>query len=201
MNLKFLRFELMAAILVTTTICYAGDIFINANPSYKRLVFGNGEIMITLDYNGKCVVSDLKINGQNVISGPEGIFSSITTPTNTYSTLKINSVPRIKTGKNTVTISNIEYGDKEAIITENWDFTITGSDIRFEIKRSIPGPLAVEEAAFPSFTFNNINTWDGAFTGYGGLAWFYLFNEKLCTYGVHSDCSIFWNSGAAGWPG
>jgi hypothetical protein len=26
------------------------------------------------------------------------------------------------------------------------------------------------------------------------LAWFYLFNEKQCTYGVHSDCSTFWNS-------
>jgi hypothetical protein len=194
MNLKSLRFELMAALLVTTTFCYAGDIFINTSPTDKRLVFGNGEIMITLDYNGKCVVSDLKINGQTVISGPEGIFSSITTSTNTYSTLKINSVPKIKTSKNTITISNIEYGDKEAIITENWDFTISGSDIRFEIRRSFPEPIAVEEAAFPSFTFNDINTWDGAFTGYGGLAWFYLFNEKLCTYGVHSDCSIFWNS-------
>lgn len=194
MNMKFLRFELMAVFLVASTVCYAGDIIISTNPSDKRLVFGNGEIMITLDYNGKCVVSDLKINGQAVISGPEGIFSSVKTSTSTYTTLKINSVPKIKTSKNAVTISNIEYGDNEEIITENWNFIITGSDIRFAIKRSFPKPLAVEEAAFPSFTFNNINTWDAAFTGYGGLAWFYLFNEKLCTYGVHSDCSIFWNS-------
>jgi len=194
MNLKFLRFELIAAFLFNTICCYAGDIFIKNNQPDKVLVFGNGEIMITLDYNGKCVVSGLNIGGQNVISGPAGIFSSLTTSTNIYSTLKLKSVPTIRTGNNTVTVNNIEYGDNEAIISEDWNFIITGSDIRFEIKRYFPKPLNVEEAAFPSFNFNNINTWDGAFLGYGGLAWFYLFNEKLCTYGVHSDCSVFWNS-------
>ncbi len=54
--------------------------------------------------------------------------------------------------------------------------------------------MVIEEAAFPSFNFNSIGTWNGAFLGYGGLAWFYLFNQKLCTYGVHSNCSVFWNS-------
>ena len=52
----------------------------------------------------------------------------------------------------------------------------------------------VEEAAFPAFNFNSMYTWNGAFLGYGGLAWFYLFNQKLCTYGVHSNSSVFWNS-------
>jgi hypothetical protein len=158
MNLKFLRFELIVASLCTSLCCYAGDIFIKNNLPDKVLEFGNGEIMITLDYNGKCVVSDLKINGQTVISGPAGIFSSITTSKNTYSTLKLISVPAIKTGKNTVTISNILYGDNEAIIKEDWNFIITGSDIRFEIKRNFPKPLNVEELHF-SFNLNNINTW------------------------------------------
>ena len=193
-NLKFIRFELLAAFLFAAIYCHAGDVFIKNNQADKSLVFGNGEIIITLDYDRKCVVSDLKVRGQTVISGPEGIFSSITTSTNTYSTLKINSIPKITFSTNTVTINNIEYGDKEAGIKEDWKFVITGSDIRFEIKRNFPKQLAVEEVALPSFSFNNINTWDGAFTGYGGLAWFYLFNGKLNTYGVHSDCSVFWNS-------
>jgi hypothetical protein len=29
---------------------------------------------------------------------------------------------------------------------------------------------------------------------FGGLAWFYLFTDKLFTYGVHSTFSAFWNS-------
>ncbi len=79
-------------------------------------------------------------------------------------------------------------------VTENWKFLITESDIKFDIERNFPKSINIEEAAFPSFNFNNINTWNGAFLGYGGLAWFYLFNQKLCTYGVHSNSSIFWNS-------
>ena len=35
MNLKFLRSVLMAAFLVTTTVCNAGDIFINTSPTDK----------------------------------------------------------------------------------------------------------------------------------------------------------------------
>ena len=54
--------------------------------------------------------------------------------------------------------------------------------------------MQVDEAAVPVFNFDSINTWEGAYQGYGGLAWFYLFNEKLNTYGVHTRSSDFWNS-------
>jgi hypothetical protein len=194
MNLTCHRFGIIILFLFTGLLCKAGDIVIKNNPQDKVIIFGNGKLMITLDYNGKCNISDLNVNGQSVISGPAGIFSAIKTSTDTYSTLKLTSAPTVKTGNNTVTVSNIKYGNKDEIVIENWNFLMTGSDIKFDIERNFPKPLSIEEAAFPSFNFNNINTWNGAFLGYGGLAWFYLFNEKLCTYGVHTDCSTFWNS-------
>ena len=194
MEHKFSREAIVVLFLFTFLKCNAGNIIINNNPSASEIVFGNSKIMITLDYKGKCNISSLAVNGQSVISGTEGIFSSIKTSTGTYSTLNLTSVPSIKTGNNTVTVSNIKYGNNEDVIIEKWNFLISESDIRFDIERDFPKPLHIEEAAFPSFNFNNINTWNGAFLGYGGLAWFYLFNEKLCTYGVHSDCSVFWNS-------
>jgi len=106
---------------------------------------------------------------------------------------------------NNPSASEIVFGNSKIMITLDYkgkcnisSLAVNGqsviSDIRFDIERDFPKPLHIEEAAFPSFNFNNINTWNGAFLGYGGLAWFYLFNEKLCTYGVHSDCSVFWNS-------
>jgi len=194
MNFKYCWFGLIIIFLFTGIFCYAGDIVIKNNPLDKVIIFGNSKITITLDYNGKCNISGLNVNGQSVISGPTGIFSAIKTSTDTYSTLKLTSVPTIKIGENTVKVSNIKYGNKEEIAIENWNFLITERDIKFDIERSFPKPLFIEEAAFPSFNFNNINTWNGAFLGFGGLAWFYLFNEKLCTYGVHSNCSTFWNS-------
>lgn len=193
MNNKFCRLGTIILFLFIGEFCNAGDIVINNNSSIKVITFGNARIMITLDYNGKCNISGLNVNGQSVISGPAGIFSSIRTSTSTYSTLNLTAVPIINTGKNSVSIRNIKYGSDEDRVIENWNFIITENDIRFDIERTFPKPLSIEEAAFPSFNFDNIKTWDGAFLGYGGLAWFYLFNQKLCTYGVHTDCSTFWN--------
>ena len=194
MILKCRQYGFIIIFLVSGLFCNAGDIVIKNNPLDKVITFGNSKIRITLDYNGKCTVTGLTVDGRSVISGPAGIFSEIKTSTNTYSTLKLTSIPTIKIGENTIIIGNIKYGADEETAIEKWSFLLTGNDIKFEIERIFPKSICVEEAAFPSFSFNNIKTWDGAFLGYGGLAWFYLFNEKPCTYGVHSDCSVFWNS-------
>jgi len=194
MKLQFRRSGCIILLMVTVIACSAGDIVIKNNLPDEVVTFGNSKIMITLDYNAKCAVTGLSVNGREVISGTAGIFSSIRTSANTYSTVKLISVPTAKTGEKSVTISNIKYGDNEGSVTEKWSFFITVNDISLEIERTFQKPFALEEAAFPSFSFNSINTWNGAFLGYGGLAWFYLFNQKLCTYGVHSEASVFWNS-------
>ncbi|MEI6681206.1 MAG: hypothetical protein WCO44_01185 [Bacteroidota bacterium] len=194
MQVKFHPFGLMLLFLVTGICGHAGDIVIKNRLPEKVIAFGNSSLMITLDYNGKCAITGLTVNGQTVISGPDGIFSAITTSAGTSSTLKLLSEPTLEIGENRVTIGNISYGDREQMISEKWTFILSGKNISFETERTFPKPLLAREVAFPSFNFINIKTWDGAFLGYGGLAWFYLFNEKLCTYGVHSDCSLFWNS-------
>ena len=194
MKFKYCQFGLIIVFLLTSIFCNGGDAVIKNNSLEKLITFGNSKILITLDYNGKCVITGLIVNGRSVISGSEGILSSIKTSTHTYSTRKLLSTPTVKIGENTVIISNIKYGDTAVTVLEKWNFLITETDIRIETERIFPKSIAVEEVAFPSFNFDNINTWNGAFLGFGGLAWFYLFNEKLCTYGVHSDCSTFWNS-------
>jgi len=169
---NFLRSKLITLFLLGSFFCHAGDIVINNNTVDKTVIFGNSKMRVTLDYNQKCAVSGLTINGQTVISGHAGIFSEIRTSSNTYSTLKVSTDPSITIGKNSVEIKNIKYGEGEEITIENWNFIITETDIKFEIERNLQKDIAVEEAAFPSFNFDNINTWNGAFLGYGGLAWF-----------------------------
>ena len=194
MNCKLTQTGFIILFLFLFIFARASEIEITNNTHDKVVVFGNSKLMLTLDYNEKCSVSKLIVNGQSVINTQNGIFSEITTPTGSYSTLKLESEPQIKIDKNTVQIGNILYGEGDEFINENWIFIITEDDIKFEIDRNFPKPLVIEEAAFPSFTFENINTWNGSFLDYGGLAWFYLFNQKLCTYGVHSNSSVFWNS-------
>ncbi|HZX58180.1 MAG TPA: hypothetical protein VFE54_05625, partial [Mucilaginibacter sp.] len=88
----------------------------------------------------------------------------------------------------------IKYGNDSFDIKENWMFVINDKNIKWTIERTFNKPIIAEESAAPVFNFDSINTWEGAYQGYGGLAWFYLFNEKLCTYGVHTCSSDFWNS-------
>ena len=172
----------------------SGQISISNRSADKVIVFGNSKLRITLDYALKCVVTSMEVNGEDVLSNKTGIYSEIRTSTTTYSTRKLVTSPKIATQKDKVTLSGISYGEDNTLINEVWTFYITNTDIKFDIERSVSKPFVAEEVSFPLVNFKNIQTWDGAFLGYGGLAWFYLFNEKLCTYGVHTGCSVFWNS-------
>jgi hypothetical protein len=171
-----------------------GQISISNRTADKVIVFGNNKLSITLDYDLKCVVTAMEVNGESVLSNKLGIYSAVRTSGASYSTSKLLTSPKIETKGNRVTLSGIRYGEDKALINEVWTFIITETDFRFVIERSVSEPFMVEEVSFPSVNFNSIRTWDGAFLDYGGLAWFYLFNEKLCTYGVHSGSSVFWNS-------
>lgn len=172
----------------------SGQISISNRTSDKVVVFGNSKLRITLDYDLKCVVTNMEVNGESVLSNKAGISSEICTSAAKYSTQKLVASPQIETKKDRVTISGISYGEDKTPINEVWTFSITETDIKFEIERTVSEPFLAQEVSFPLVNFKSIKTWDGAFLGYGGLAWFYLFNEKLCTYGVHTGSSVFWNS-------
>jgi len=191
-NFSVLKMTFLSVLLTISTA--KGQISISNRSADNVIVFGNGKLKVTLDYGSKCVVTGMEVNGEAVLSGTSGIYSAIRTSAATYSTLKLAASPKIKTQKNSVTLSGIRYGEDNAPISEVWTFLITETDIRFDIERTVSKPLVAEEVSFPAFNFNSINTWTAAFLGNGGVAWFYLFNEKLCTYGVHTDYSAFWNS-------
>ena len=172
----------------------AHQLVTNNDTKNKLIVFGNSKIKITIDYNQKCNISCLEVNGQKVIEGPSGIFTQIKTLNKTYSTLHLDASPKVEVTNQTVKVSGINYGNNDLKFNEVWKFTIKDNDIIFNIERTFPKSLTADEVSFPSFNFNNINTWEGAFLEFGGLAWFYLFTEKQFTYGVHSNYSAFWNS-------
>ena len=172
-----------------------GFLFITAPTRAQTLTFGNAKLQLTLDYKAKANITSLTINGEKVIDGPEGgIYSQLKTKTATYSTLHCLATPLATRTGNTVTITNIIYGDNALKITETWHFIIGKDNIKFTIDRTLSKPVLIEQASLPVFTFKSINTWEGAYMGYGGLAWFYLFNQRSETYGVHTNTSKFWNS-------
>lgn len=174
--------------------CFGQAVTINNDTTAKNIVFGNKKISITLDYNKKINISALRINGQEVIEGESGVYSAIRTKDTLYSTLHLLSVPIVKVVNNTVSIAGITYGDAGLAIQEGWIFTIGANDISLALNRTLSKSVIAEKVGLPVFIFKDMDTWEGAYQDYGGLAWFYLFNKKSDTYGVHSSSSQFWNS-------
>ena len=160
----------------------------------KSVTIRAAGLTMQLDYGDKASIASLSVNGQQVIGSADGVFTSVNVAGSTYSSLQLMSVPVLTAAKDTIRLSGIRYGDARLTISETWTFITTHQSIQWTIRRSTSRLLKVEASESPVFQFDDINTWEGAYQGYGGLAWFYLFNEKLCTYGVHTQASSFWNS-------
>ncbi len=187
-------FVLIAVFALSPEICCAQSVSVKSNPQLHTITMSNSTLKFVLDYDHQCRVSVMDVNGQNVIEGNSGIYSEIQTTGNTFSTLHLLASPQVTATHNSAEINDIIYGNQKVVIHENWKFLITSSNIKFTITRTFPESFEAQSVSFPAIDFNNINTWEGAFQGFGGIAWFYLFNEKLMTYGDHTNEAIFWNS-------
>jgi len=179
--------------IFTALLCFSTVILpfaAMAQSPAKEITISNPGISLTLDFGNKAVITSMLVKGQQVIGNINGVYTSVNIGGKSYSSLQLKASPVLSKTGNTITLSGISFGP----INESWIFTTTAKTIKWTIERCIAKPLKVEEAALPVFNFDSINTWEGAYQGYGGLAWFYLFNEKLCTYGVHTRSSDFWNS-------
>ncbi|MFI5160092.1 MAG: hypothetical protein ACHQHN_02390 [Sphingobacteriales bacterium] len=179
---------------IRLTLIFCSFILLPAVSPAQEITIRDPQIIMTLNYGAQARVTSLIVNGQKVISGSDGIYTSVNVGGTTYSSLHLKQAPRLIKNGNIIELSGITYGSDEFKIKENWLFNISGNNIKWTIERSCDKPLIADESAAPVFNFDSINTWEGAYQGYGGLAWFYLFNEKLCTYGVHTRSSDFWNS-------
>jgi len=180
--------------LFQSILLYCCIVLLPVEAMAKVETISNPRITMQLDYGDKASITSLVVNGQKVISSADGIFTSVKIGGVTYSSLHLKGTPLLVKAGNIIKLTGISYGNKNLTIKENWIFTITGKSIKWTLERSCSKPVTIEESALPTFNFDSINTWEGTYQGYGGLAWFYLFNEKLCTYGVHTRSSDFWNS-------
>jgi hypothetical protein len=184
----------LAAFLFAFQFCKAQTFSINNDRQSHVITFGNSKLKFVLRYDHECRISKMLVNGQTEIDTASGIYSEIKTLNKTITTLQLASSPEVTVSGNVINISGIKYGDDNKLINESWRFAINEPAIKFTLSRNISKAFEAESVSFPAIEFNNINTWEGAFQGFGGIAWFYLFNEKLCTYGVHTNEASFWNS-------
>ena len=117
---------LVTNFMVLSVICVAQNVTINNDIQNKRIVFGNDKISMILDYNRKANISSVTLNGQKIIEGDTGIYTTIRTKNATYSSLELLSGPSVKVTNHTITISAIRYGDKTLSINETCARPLSG---------------------------------------------------------------------------
>lgn len=139
-------------------------------------------------------IISMEVNGQPVVTNTAGIYTGVKVKGRWYSSLHLKTRPTLESHQNITRLKNIVYGNQHFSIKEDWVFTKTDGAIKWDIIRNVSQSITLEEDGLPSFNFDHLNTWEGAYQGYGGLAWFRLFDQRLCSYGVHSSSSSFWNS-------
>ena len=136
----------------------------------------------------------LSVDGREVLDDRDGMYTSVNVKGKIYASTRLKTKPVMTETAGRLVLTGIGYGDSDLTINETWTFIKKEESIQWEIERSFSKPVIVEEASMPVINFNDISTWEGAYQGYGGLAWFYLFSKSNDTYGVHTTSSDFWSS-------
>lgn len=165
-----------------------------SNDDSKKFTIQNGKIKMLLDCSAGAGITSISINGHEVVNAADGMYTSVTIGNKTYTSLQLLSKPIVVQQPSGIIIKNIKYGTEGLTVSETWNFIKSKNNIAWKITRSFSNNASLDVSASPVINFESIHTWDGAFQGYGGLAWFYLFTDKPTSYGVHSRSSSFWSS-------
>jgi hypothetical protein len=161
----------------------------------KRVVLSDASrnLVLRLNYNGRCLLDQVSVGGREVIDGNTGVCSGIKIGGQWFTTRAGIPTPEVETTSNTLTVSGIRFGGGGMEVSEVWRFTVHPDGIDWRIDRTYHTAGTLEDTYFPGWDFRDISTWTGALLGDGGVAWCKLFDQPNASYGVHSGTAAFWN--------
>lgn len=168
---------------------------IENNPGNKsvKVQDESGNLVLNIDYDRKCIISQVKIFHETPVSNDKGIFSAVKVMGKWFTTESVMKIPKAIVRKNQVTIDDIYYGAENKQFKEKWIFNTYSDYIDWTIEREYPERLTLEDMGFPQWSFNNMETWTGALLGTGGVAWSMLFNKANASYANHTGEVALWN--------
>jgi hypothetical protein len=151
----------------------------------------SGSLRLKVEYSTGCKISQLNIKGNNTLSA-SGAYTAVRTNADTFTSLNSVTELKVKKRKNSITISNIVFGNNEISVSETWIFTAYDSTISWEISRQYNKNGNLEDLAMPAWHFENPATWKGGILNTGGVVWCKYLENINDTYGVHTNGVTFW---------
>jgi len=171
-----------------------GVIQLDAERKLVTLVDGQGQLALRLNYDGRCVLDQVRVRGREVLA-ESGAASGICVNGQWFTTGSGMVTPRVCIGKNSLTVTGIRYGQPGSEIKETWHFTVQADRIIWRITRKYSSPATLDEAAFPEWDFSSLATWTGGMLDDGGVVWNKYLETPNATYGAHAGTVTFWNRG------
>lgn len=150
---------------------------------------GNMEMLI--DYSDGCFIKRLSVKGKNTLS-PSGVLTGVKVGNRLYTSRIKSDSPVVQITDNLINISHINYGDSVRI-RETWIFEVEEESITWELRRSYPDSLKVEEVYFPKWNFSDLSVWKGGIIDNGGMVWCKYLKNVDDSYGVHTGGTTYWN--------
>ncbi len=193
-----IHLSLLMALVLGLVPCPAnivlGQESIHQDPEHKLITLsdGQGQLVLRLNYDGRCVLDQVIVRGREV-AGDAGVYTGIRAGGEWFTTENI-ATPHVATTKDTLTITGIAFGPPEVQVHETWRFTVTPDGIVWRIIRKYPTDAILDDAAFPEWNFQNLSTWTGGLLDNGGVIWTKYLDAPNTTYGAHFQTVTFWNS-------
>jgi hypothetical protein len=153
-----------------------------------------GQLVLRLNYDGRCVLDQVIVRGREV-AGDSGVSTGIRAGGQWFTSKNI-ATPSVAVSKDTLTVSGIAFGQRGAEIHETWRFAVKPDQIVWRITRKYPADAILEDAAFPEWDFRSMATWTGGLLDNGGVIWNKYLDKTNATYGAHFGEVTFWNSQA-----
>ncbi len=154
---------------------------------------GKGNLVLTLQYKNRCIINNVQVMHQKVVTNDDGIYSTIQVKDKWFTTGDVMQSPVVSVAGDKVEISNIIFGDKNKPVIEKWIFKTYPDYINWSIERKYPEPMTLKDMGFPQWSFNNMQTWTAALLGTGGVAWCKLFDKRNASLANHTGEVALWN--------
>jgi hypothetical protein len=184
--------SITAILLLLTTFSLQSQV-LNHDRNRKTITIIDtaGNLQLKIDYREGCKVSELKIKGRNTLSST-GAYTSVKTATGVAASSESASEVKVRKRKNSISLSNIEFGNDEMSVSETWIFTVSENGILWDIIRHYKKSGRLDDMAMPAWHFENLSTWKGGILNTGGVVWCKYLENQNDTYGVHTNGVTFW---------